>query len=36
MNSISLAEYSLAPLLAEVNTASMVPLWVSAASLNLA
>src|SRR6186997_2193569 len=35
-NSISLALYALAPLLAVVNTASMVPLWVSAASLNLA
>src|SRR4051794_36480252 len=34
--SISLAEYSLAPLLAVVNTASMVPLWVSATSLNFA
>src|SRR5665647_1747311 len=34
--SISLAEYSLAPLLAEVNTASMVPLLLSATSLNLA
>src|SRR5665213_994882 len=34
--SITLAEYSLAPLLALVNTASMVPLWVSATSLNLA
>src|ERR1700722_12245943 len=35
-NTISLAVYSLAPRLAVVNTASMVPLWVSAASLNLA
>src|ERR1700722_910514 len=34
--SISLAEYSDAPLLAVVNTASMVPLWLSATSLNLA
>src|ERR1700732_1032827 len=36
MSSISLAEYSDAPLLAVVNTASMVPLWLSATSLNLA
>src|SRR5580704_10121237 len=36
MISISLAEYSLAPLLALENTASMVPLWLSATSLNLA
>src|SRR5471030_2650068 len=36
MISISLAEYSLAPLLAVENTASMVPLWLSATSLNLA
>src|SRR6202012_756658 len=34
--SMTLAEYSLAPLLNTENTASMVPLWVSAASLNLA
>src|ERR1700692_1039637 len=34
--SISLAENSLAPLLAIVNTASMVPLLLSATSLNLA
>src|SRR5664279_4263334 len=34
--SISLAEYSLAPLLAEVNTASMALLLLSATSLNLA
>ncbi len=36
MISISLAEYSLAPLLALANTASIVPLWLSATSLNLA
>src|SRR3954468_22383935 len=33
--SSSLAEYSVAPLVAVVKTASMVELWVSAASLNL-
>src|SRR6185295_7345755 len=36
MNSSSLAEYSLAPLPAEPNTASMVLLWLSATSLNFA
>src|SRR5579871_641779 len=36
MISISLAEYSLAPLLALANTASIVELWVSATSLKRA
>src|SRR5450631_604928 len=36
MISISLAEYSLAPLLTVEITAWTVPLWVSATSLNLA
>lgn len=36
-NSISLVEYLLVPLLAQVNTAlTVLPLWVSAASLNFA